>query len=120
MKKTLLFVACAASLLSLRADYAPESWNLEARRKFAEQRFGIFIHWGLYASYAQGEWFQQQIGMDTATYGRAMDGFCPSKFDAKEWVRVFNQAGAKYVTITSRHHDGFSFLFNGGKLKGVL
>ena len=93
--------------LSSAASELPD-WNRAARQKFAEQRFGIFIHWGLYAMYAQGEWYQQQAKLPTAVYGRAMDGFCPSKFDAKEWARVFKAAGAKYVTITSRHHDGFS------------
>ena len=68
MRKIVLLAACAASALALRAGYQPEAWNLEARQKFAEQRFGIFIHWGLYANYAQGEWYQQQIGMDTAMY----------------------------------------------------
>ena len=56
MKK--LSIALAAGMLSLgvNADYQPEKWNLEAREKFAAQRFGIFIHWGIYANYAQGEW----------------------------------------------------------------
>ena len=104
----LLFVACAASSLTLRADYAPEPWNLEARQKFAAQRFGVFIHWGLYANYAQGEWYLQRGKLDEKAYSRMMHGFCPSKFDAREWVRVIKGAGAKYLTITSRHHDGFS------------
>ena len=107
-KKGMLSLAVTLGTLAAIAGYKPESWNLAARQKFAEQRFGIFIHWGLYANYAQGEWYQQYIGMDTETYGRMKDGFCPSKFNAKEWVRTFKDAGAKYVTITSRHHDGFS------------
>ena len=108
MKKTLLFAALAGLVIPAFADYQPEEWNLKARKAFTDQRFGVFIHWGLYANYAQGEWYQQNITMDTETYGRMKDGFCPSKFDAKEWVRIIKGAGAKYLTITSRHHDGFS------------
>ena len=95
MKKTIMLAAVAAMTLALKADYAPEQWNLEARQKFAAQRFGVFIHWGLYANYAQGEWYLQQGKLDEKSYSRMMYGFCPSKFDAREWVRVIKGAGAR-------------------------
>jgi alpha-L-fucosidase len=99
-----LHMAAASSV----ETYAPAEWNLQARKAFAEQRFGIFIHWGLYANYAQGEWYLETGKVNEADYSRMIDGFCPSKFDAAEWVRVFKRSGAKYLTVTSRHHDGFS------------
>ncbi|MBQ9432163.1 MAG: alpha-L-fucosidase [Kiritimatiellae bacterium] len=108
MKRLVAFVALTALSVAVKADYRPEPWNLEARKSFADQRFGVFIHWGIYANYAQGEWYLQQGHLDEAAYSRMMYGFCPSKFDANEWVRVVKGAGAKYITITSRHHDGFS------------
>lgn len=89
-------------------DCKVEDWNREARRKFAEQRFGVYFHWGLYANYAQGEWYLMQGGLDEEAYSRMMYGFYPSKFNAREWVKVVKDAGAKYITVTARHHDGFS------------
>lgn len=101
-------IGCAMAGDCRADEYAPEAWNLKARQQFAEQRFGIFIHWGLYANYAQGEWYLEQSKAQEADYARMMHAFYPSKFDARAWVKLFKRAGAKYVTITSRHHDGFS------------
>ena len=106
--RRLMIAALAVAALTSFAEYKPEAWNLEARQKFAEQRFGIFIHWGLYANFAQGEWYLQQGKLDREAYERTMHAFMPSKYDAGEWAKAFKASGAKYVTITSRHHDGFS------------
>lgn len=108
MKHILLSALAATLTFGLFGQYEPPEWNLKARRQYAENRFGIFIHWGLYANYAQGESYLKKGRLSEKAYSRMKDGFCPSKFDAKEWVRVFKDAGARYVTITSRHHDGFS------------
>lgn len=82
--------------------------NLKARREFADMRFGVFLHWGLYALHGQGEWYQANRNIDRREYAKLKDCFNPVKFDAKKWARTFKEAGVRYVTLTSRHHEGFS------------
>lgn len=101
----------AATLLTSVAAYSqtyqPTKENLEARKEFTRERFGIFLHWGIYASYAQGEWYLNG-GLLDSEYRKAAASFNPVNYDAKAWAKAFKEAGAEYVTITSRHHDGFS------------
>jgi alpha-L-fucosidase len=82
---------------------------------FRDARFGMFIHWGVYAVPAgewdgktnYGEWFLQETKVPVSQYVKYADQFNPVKFDAKEWVRLAKAAGMKYIVITSKHHDGF-------------
>lgn len=97
-----------ASVCASAQAYKPSEGNLQARKEFVKQRFGIFLHWGIYASYAQGEWYLQNGGLNGEEYAKAASGFYPANYDASKWVKAFRDAGAEYVTITSRHHDGFS------------
>ena len=90
------------------ANYVPSAENIETRKEFAADKFGIFLHWGIYSMFAQGEWYMQDHGLDCHEYAKAASGFYPSKFNAKEWVSAFKKAGAKYICFTTRHHDGFS------------
>ena len=113
MKKSLMALIMAAILAAAAPAYAqkgyvPAKENLEAREAFEDMRFGIFIHWGIYSMYAQGEWYMNEGKLDAKEYAKAAGGFYPSRFDAREWVRAIKAAGAKYITFTSRHHDGFS------------
>lgn len=88
--------------------YTPTPENLQARREFADSKFGIFIHWGIYSMFAQGEWYLQNAEIEKAEYAKAADAFYPHRFDAKAWVAAIKDAGAKYICFTSRHHDSFS------------
>jgi len=95
-------------------SYEPSPSNLEAREWFRDAKFGIFIHWGLYAELAgAGEmkveaWVMQNKRIPIDKYERLADFFNPIAFDAEEWVLAFKSAGANYVTITSKHHEGFA------------
>lgn len=103
----LLSLLIAAAVSPLYAEYVPSEKNLQRRAEFEDFRFGIFIHWGIYSTYAQGEWYLN-YGIDKDEYAKAADAFYPHRFDAHEWVKAIKASGAKYITFTSRHHDGFS------------
>jgi len=75
---------------------------------FTESRFGMFIHWGLYAMGARHEWMKSREERDDAFYQKYFDHFDPDLYDPKEWARMAKEAGMKYAVITTRHHEGFS------------
>ena len=110
MKRFFLLVALLCMVgAPLRAEnYKPTPENLQSRRQFSEDRFGIFIHWGIYSTFAQGEWYLQNGPLRREEYAKAANAFYPHAFDAKAWAKVFKKAGARYITFTTRHHDGFS------------
>ena len=110
MKKlTTIIILVILSLSAVSAqEYVPSEANLKARQEFASKRLGIFLHWGIYAMYGQGEWYLRDGRLLDSEYCKAAKGFYPIEFDAEAWVRAFKDAGAGYITFTSRHHDGFS------------
>ncbi|MBQ6033040.1 MAG: alpha-L-fucosidase [Prevotella sp.] len=107
MKRIVLFVMLL-SCLTMRAQYVPSAENIEARKQFDGFRFGIFLHWGIYSEFAQGEWYLNTGKLNKDEYAKAASCFYPIRFNASEWVKAFKASGAKYITFTSRHHDGFS------------
>ncbi|MCD8313508.1 MAG: alpha-L-fucosidase, partial [Bacteroidales bacterium] len=89
-------------------DYVPSDENLASREAFRSDRFGIFIHWGIYSMLARGEWALNSLDLNYQEYAKLAGGFYPSNFNAAEWVSAIKASGARYICITSRHHDGFS------------
>ena len=92
MRNRLSFFALASSLMLLagaaraQAPYVPSEGNLQSRKEFSEHRLGIFLHWGIYSTYAQGEWYLSTGHLDPETYSEAAAGFYPARFDADAWV----------------------------------
>ncbi len=113
MRRTLLLLTTLAMLVvpfASRAEdaYAPTAVNLEARKWFQDARFGLFIHWGVYSVLAKGEWVMNNDRMSIPDYEKLPPQFNPAKFNAAEWVSLAKAAGMRYITITSKHHDGFA------------
>jgi alpha-L-fucosidase len=85
---------------------------------FREAKYGLFIHWGLYAipagewngkrSLGLGEWVMLRSAVPVKEYEKLASRFNPVKFNADEWVKLAKDAGMKYIVITSKHHDGFA------------
>jgi len=112
-----LMTTILAAALAALAQPAPQSQD-EKMKWFREAKFGLFIHWGLYAIPAGewkgqpiagiGEWIMNRAKIPVTEYEQLAKQFNPVKFNAEEWVRMAQDAGMKYIVITSKHHDGFA------------
>lgn len=108
MKKTIFSILALLVSMTTMAQYQPSEQIKESQKEFQDFKFGIFIHWGIYSMLGDGEWVMNNKSINYQEYPHLADGFYPSRFNADEWVRTFREAGAKYITFTTRHHDGFS------------
>ena len=110
MKKLLILIALIFFNQNSfsQEGYIPSDENIKAREWFEDARFGLFIHWGVYSVLGDGEWVMNNQNISIEEYEKLPSFFNPVYFDAEEWVLMAKDAGMKYITITSRHHDGFS------------
>jgi alpha-L-fucosidase len=126
MNKTIIHLAVAVSALMMSSpaqagaaarDFSRETPSQRDRRMewWREARFGMFIHWGLYAIPAgewkgrkdHAEWIRTTAQIPFEEYNRFVPQFNPTNFDAARWAQLARRAGMKYLVITSKHHDGF-------------
>jgi len=84
----------------------------EAVKRYHDMRFGMFVHWGLYAMIGHGEWVMHTEQIPVEEYEKLPPRFNPVQFNADEWARVMLDTGQQYMVITSKHHDGFC-MFDG-------
>ncbi len=126
MKQTILLTALIVTILSMsycsspQVDYHQTETQEQIDDRMAwwdEAKFGMFIHWGLYAVPAGeykdqrisgiGEWIMNSLNIPIAEYEQFASQFNPVHYNADEWVALAKQAGMEYIIITSKHHDGF-------------
>jgi len=110
MKKYLVLLLSLVFGLFVNAQqgYVPSKENIAARQQFQDMKFGMFIHWGLSSVLANGEWVMNNRGIRQEDYKLLQKVFDPRDFNAKEWVSIAKNAGMQYITLITRHHDGFS------------
>ena len=105
----LLILAALISIPAVTAQNGgTSSENLESRRWFQDAKFGLFIHWGVYSTLGRGEWVMNNEKIPVSEYEKLPQRFNPTEFNPAEWVSMAKAAGMKYITITSKHHDGFA------------
>lgn len=108
MKKLFFLIVWFGYANSNAQTYSPSPANLKARHAFQDDKFGLFIHFGLYSQLGDGEWVMNNKNIQFKDYRKLMDFFNPIEFNAQEWVALAKNAGMKYLTLVTRHHDGFS------------
>ena len=108
MKKYVFLFSILFSINLYSQNYVPSEENLKARKWFSDAKFGLFVHWGVYSILGDGEWVMNNQNISIEEYEKLPSFFNPIEYNPREWVKIAKGAGMKYITITSRHHDGFS------------
>jgi alpha-L-fucosidase len=110
MKQLVLIICTFVCFHSIQAQskYVPSKENLETRESFQNDKFGMFIHWGVYSILGDAEWVMHNQNIPVDSYKLLPTFFNPIDFNAKEVVQLAKDAGMKYITITTKHHDGFA------------
>ena len=103
----LLALACRSSFSQNIVWDETDEQRKERMQWWTNDRFGMFIHWGLYALPARHEWVKQYERMTNEDYQKYFDEFNPDLYNPREWAKMAREAGMKYVVITAKHHDGF-------------
>jgi len=112
--KQLLLVIILLAFVSQHSFAQKKIWDeTEDQKKerlawWTEARFGMFIHWGLYAQAARHEWVKKNERMTNEQYQKYFEIFNPDLFDPTDWAKKAKAAGMKYAVITTKHHEGFN------------
>jgi alpha-L-fucosidase len=112
--KKLVAITILALILSQPCFSQKKIWDETEAQKterlawWTEARFGMFIHWGLYAQAARHEWVKKNERISDKDYQKYFEIFNPDLFNAKDWAKKAKAAGMKYAVITSKHHEGFN------------
>ncbi|CAN5368753.1 alpha-L-fucosidase [soil metagenome] len=108
LRKVLIVLLLAITVTGVGQSHQPSQENLKSREWFQDAKFGLFIHWGVYSVLGDGEWVMNQQRIPIKTYEKLPAFFNPTEFDPAGWVKMAKDAGMTYITITSKHHDGFA------------
>ncbi|PYR61431.1 MAG: glycosyl hydrolase, partial [Acidobacteria bacterium] len=125
-----LFAISAAGLQQPAPARAADTSKEQRLQWFRDAKYGLFVHWGLYAipagewkgqrSLGLGEWIMNRAKIPVREYEALAKQFNPVKFDPDAWVRMAQDAGMKYIVITSKHHDGFALFKSGASPYNVV
>lgn len=114
MKTRRLLISLLAFLLLINSQSGfsqlpreTEAQKIQRMKWWTDARFGMFIHWGLYALPARHEWVKNNERLTNEQYQKYFENFNPDLYDPKEWARMAKDAGMKYVVLTAKHHEGF-------------